>query len=320
MTTITETIHLSKTYYSISDCIKVYKKGIQNCKKNNNLKINIQVSPSALTEVYLEDKWSFSELAKALPKIEDLGLICYYNNWSGLEDFKNLKELFLGEAERMNILIKKYPHIDKSKQYYDIDLLNYPFLESFNTWTLKQIYNLEKTTIKKLTLGNCKEIKNDLKVVKFPKSTEHLKLCVGSIIKLEGIEKLENIKVLELVVARKLESIGAIDKLPNLMKLKIAECKKIDYSKFTTNENIKDLSIQLLELKGGIPDLKFLRNLPNLENLAILFKIDDGDLSPIFDLPKLKRVWFKDRKHYSHTLQQILEITRANQLTGEYLI
>lgn len=61
---------------------------------------------------------------------------------------------------------------------------------------------------------------------------------------------------------------------------------------------------------GKLKSLKFLAGCRRLEVLGMSFstQIEDGDLTPLLKLPKLRRLGFKPFKNYSHTLNEIKEL------------
>ena len=68
-------------------------------------------------------------------------------------------------------------------------------------------------------------------------------------------------------------------------------------------KNNLELRKLIIENLGDIESLSPLKNLLKLEMVIFLgsTNIVDGDLSVLNDLPLLKNVGFKNRKHYSHT-------------------
>lgn len=69
----------------------------------------------------------------------------------------------------------------------------------------------------------------------------------------------------------------------------------------------KDLVRLRLHGIGKLRNIKFLANCRNLEVLGMYFstQIEDGDLTPLLKLPKLRALGFTRFKNYSHTLTDI---------------
>jgi hypothetical protein len=251
---------------------------------------------------------SLSFLAINLPNIEVLVIgddllqkPVNYDFWQGLSSFSQLKALWINQK------INKNPHIDLSW---------YPDLELFWGTTLKNVTNLQKSKVKNLEIkspkffigsSNCPILTPDLSKLNAPDTLEKFSLRgIQGVKSLKGIENAQNIKHLRFVSLKKLDSIKLLDELPNLESLAVEGCTKIDYNNFTTNQHIKRLRIDTLESKpNSIPTIKFLRKMPNLEEVHLLTAVKDGDMNPLLDLPHLKRCWFQDKKHYSHNYSTI---------------
>ena len=117
---------------------------------------------------------------------------------------------------------------------------------------------------------------------------------------LAGHHKLER---LDLTVARKLESIEAVAELPQLLCLYIAEAHKI--TSLEPVRRLKNLEALILVDCGEIESLAPLAELKALKAVSFAGSktvIQDGDLSPLTQLPNLGMLMFGARRHYSHKL------------------
>ncbi|MDT8956143.1 hypothetical protein, partial [Aeromonas caviae] len=36
--------------------------------------------------------------------------------------------------------------------------------------------------------------------------------------------------------------------------------------------------------------------------------IEDGELTSLLDIPTLKKMWFANKRHYTHTREQVMEV------------
>ena len=92
--------------------------------------------------------------------------------------------------------------------------------------------------------------------------------------------------------------------------------KALTYLGIENCRNLSDLealgritSIQKLDLGnlGGLPSLSFVAKLRHLKELSFWDSTNvlDGKLEMLLKLPDLKGVGFKNRKHYSHAMDQI---------------
>lgn len=121
-------------------------------------------------------------------------------------------------------------------------------------------------------------------------------ICQAPITSLSGIEISSQLRRLELSCNRKLADISALQNLQEtLVCLEIDTCGKI--SDFSVLEKLHNL--EYLTLKGSniLPNLSFLKNMPNLKYLHLTMNVADGDLRLCERLPYAR---IKNRKHYSH--------------------
>jgi hypothetical protein len=93
-----------------------------------------------------------------------------------------------------------------------------------------------------------------------------------------------------------------------LETVELEGCKKIqDISLLGELENIKNLALTDC---GEIWSLQSLSKCRFLENISFVGDtvIEDGMLAPLLDIPQLKKMWFADKKHYSHKRDQVATI------------
>lgn len=129
---------------------------------------------------------------------------------------------------------------------------------------------------------------------------ESLILLNAKITNLRGISHLSNLKFLRLGNLKQLTSISDLSANTRLEHLEIQRCrnlKNIDPLSALTN-----LRVLHLNDDGILESLGPIRVLGNLKE--VLFyettNIADGDLGVLMSLPKLRKVSFQDRRHYSH--------------------
>ena len=230
------------------------------------------------------------EFLKNYTFIENL-IIQYYGNidLNGIHYLRNLKKLALNIIANDNQLI---------------DFSCFPNLETcFFDWRPKA-----------KSIFNCKTLK-DLRISKFRKENledlqelsnlEALTITSSPIKYLKGIENLK-ISRLRLYYLTKLENLNYIEGLAEYIKeLDIHACKKI--------KNIQQIAsltnLEMLGLNncGEIDNIKPIKNLKKLYrfNFRESTNILDGDVTPCFDL---KDVAFQNRKHYTHTYEEINKV------------
>lgn len=180
-----------------------------------------------------------------------------------------------------------------------IDFSCFPKLESCSFEWIKSSKSLfDCTKLQNLFVDKLPE--KDLRNASKLRRLQVLRLYSASLESLEGIEALVNLRRIELAICRKLTSLHGIEHLSKLKRLEIESCNRIDsldpISKLT---NLRRLSMPDC---GDIASLKPIRKLRKLE--WVMFwgstNIVDGDLSQLKELPRLERVVFVDRAHYSH--------------------
>ncbi len=132
-----------------------------------------------------------------------------------------------------------------------------------------------------------------------------LSVANGELCEIESLGHLEELRLLGLYNLRKLTSLEGIQLLRRLETLEINGCKQI--------RRIDELS-SLVQLKrlhlnddDKIESLAPLSNLIGLEE--VLFyestSVTDGDLFPVARLPRLQRISFQNRRHYSHKREDL---------------
>lgn len=132
-----------------------------------------------------------------------------------------------------------------------------------------------------------------------------LQITSKKLVSLAGIESLQSLKVLDLAECPNLEYLTGIEKCQQLQVVEIENCKKI-----TEVSNLGELAnLRALTLTdcGKLKTLRPLVNCRSLENLTFGgdTNIEDGELDPLLNIPELKKMWFVDKRHYSHKRDQV---------------
>lgn len=144
---------------------------------------------------------------------------------------------------------------------------------------------------------------------------------------LEGLGRVTGLSRLVLYAVRRLQSIAELTQLSALSALDIDGSKKItDLERVGEMSRLEDLTLTgvplpgvgflsrltglrnlVLNDAGKIPSLSFLRGLDALEGFVPggSTVVVDGDMSVLLDLPKLNWVTFTERRHYTHTSDQV---------------
>ena len=202
---------------------------------------------------------------------------------SPIEQISSLLSLDLRENERYG-----------SRAQAKIDICRLPLLQQYSgdfgfTNNLFQGINLRSLRLVHLDHTDFSELSHLINL-------DTLHLSFSKIESLKGCNSLSKLQCLYLHNNRTLKDISDLQHVSQSLKaLRIENCPNIhDYSVLQTLNNL-----ELLELsgKGSIPDLSFIRNMPNLKTLLFSINVLDGDLS-LCD--KLSWVYSEqNRKHYN---------------------
>ncbi|WP_324032057.1 leucine-rich repeat domain-containing protein [Aeromonas caviae] len=167
------------------------------------------------------------------------------------------------------------------------------------------------------TIFSCDEL-NLLNVVNYPSENlkelnkmsllRHLQLTSKKIKSLSGIEELSSLSILDLADCPKLEDLSGIDKCQQIEIVEIENCKRV-YDIAILNE-LKNLKEIVLIDCGTVKSLRPLAHSPSLESITFIgdTTIEDGELTSLLDILTLKKMWFSNKRHYSHTREQVMEV------------
>ena len=135
---------------------------------------------------------------------------------------------------------------------------------------------------------------------------EWLSVANSDIQEIEYLAILRNLKFLGLYNLRRLTSLRGLQCLTQLDVFELNGCKQVNRI-----DEVSDLvNLRQLQLNddGLIASFAPLRALVALEQILFYESTDvaDGDLAPLRALPRLRRVSFRNRRHYSHTRDNLL--------------
>jgi len=145
----------------------------------------------------------------------------------------------------------------------------------------------------------------------------YLELNWANIKNLTGLEKLNNLKRLELHYCTKLEDDKGLSKISDSLEfLHINQSKKF---KFTDELlKLKKLKVLCLNTCAPIENLNFLSDFPNLIDFRFVnTNILDGNLKPILEHPTIRTVGFLNKKHYNYKAEEIKQ-KLENKFDKEY--
>ena len=129
----------------------------------------------------------------------------------------------------------------------EIDFTAFPRLTSVALrWRPKASSLFRCTQLKELFLGNYNA--TDLSQLSELKNLKYLRINLGSVISLSGLQNISGLEELLLMQATKLEDINDILELKNLKYLRIDNCKRVK-----SIESIKKMKIPKFEIVGTTP-------------------------------------------------------------------
>ena len=225
---------------------------------------------------------------------------------------------FLEEYSRVRRIVINGP-FEISGLYYlnDLEFLSYEnylkdqVLDLSNFKNIKTCYLDLSSKITGLnTLSEVRDIRlfhyivkeKDLTGLNNLKQLESLYISMSNIESLTGIEEFKKLKSIEFHYLRNLTHIKAVACLKDTLEfLTFENAKKItDFESVTAFKKLKTLGFNSCD---AIPSIKFIKDMPDLEDFRFInTDVKDGDITPSI---RLKYVAFSNKKHFSHTLEQI---------------
>lgn len=193
----------------------------------------------------------------------------------------------------------------QQKQKFTIDISKFPKIVHLGGEYWKGLHNIDKAfSLKIIVLLKIPD--SNLKRFSELVNLRILHIYSSKIQSIEGIEKLP-IEELSLVRNTYLKDIQTLKQLTFLKELSIEKCKFLTDFSFLGNTSIKELFIDDLN------SIKFISSMISLEKINF-WNCKDGDMTPLLELKSLKEInFYPNKKHYSHTIEEIIEITGARR-------
>lgn len=186
-----------------------------------------------------------------------------------------------------------------------VDFTTFPHLENcpLSYWRPNCKSLLQCTNLKKLFILNFRAV--DFLDLNQLTQLESLDLRGSTIKSLNGIDALKQLTVLQLANFRNLTSLQGIESLTKLKDLTVHTCRKIQT--IAPISALPDLQKLFIPNNGPIESLKPIDSLKKLRSVIFYesTNILDGDLSPLLRQKNLIDTTFQNRRHYSHTQEQI---------------
>ena len=125
---------------------------------------------------------------------------------------------------------------------------------------------------------------------------------------LDGIEHLPVLEKLRLYSCSQLRSIDSLGRTGGSLRwVNLHACKKIE--NISALSRLEGLRWANVENCGTFDSLSPLTANAHLESLGFIGStVEDGNMEDLLRIPQLSRVFFSNRRHYTHTRQQIQDI------------
>ncbi len=192
-----------------------------------------------------------------------------------------------------------------------IDFACFPHLEVFvGDWHVDNC-NLDRSQeLRRLRVWQFKPRTADFSMLANITRLEQLEITQTNISSLEGLETLQDLRYFSLCYAAKLQS---LDRLASsgteIRELEIENAKKIaSYQPIAAVSRLRRL---ILSSCAPMADLKWTKGMDYLDSFSFVnTNVEDGDLSPLLNLPKLRYVGTMDKRHHNYKFEQLNELLR----------
>ncbi|MCO6455204.1 MAG: hypothetical protein J5I93_07880 [Pirellulaceae bacterium] len=137
---------------------------------------------------------------------------------------------------------------------------------------------------------------------------ESLHLVKTDIATLAGVDALEDLRYLEIAYAPRLTSLEALSVEDcGVRELSLESAKKVSsYKPLAALPYLRRLKLSSC---APMPDLKWTRGMNRLDQFSFVeTNVEDGDLSPLLELPRLRYAGTMDKKHYNYKFAKLNEL------------
>lgn len=137
---------------------------------------------------------------------------------------------------------------------------------------------------------------------------EQLAVTQSDITSLSGVESLEDLRYLDVAYVPKLHSLAALSKCSvGIRELDITNARNVrSYKPIASLEKLRRLR---LSYSASMKNLNWTAGMSDLDFFSFVdTNVENGDLSPLLKLPKLRYVGSMNKRHYSHNCDDLNEI------------
>lgn len=215
------------------------------------------------------------------------------------------------------VFLREFPFIEEliiEDDAGSLDLAWLPMLKKLGvTWSKKTrgLHTLQR--LERLVIFKVDTASKDLAGV-LPSNIRDLAIRQSPLESLSGIEDLKLLEKCELSYLPKLQDVSALAALKGSLRfLDIQNAKRItNPHTLGALENLDELRIWQCK---SMPSIGWLRSLKRLRRFVFMdTRIEDGDLSPLLELPNLEDAPGGYLKHYRPSMKEVEETLKRRQL------
>ncbi|MDE1192510.1 MAG: hypothetical protein PW786_10265 [Arachidicoccus sp.] len=228
-----------------------------------------------------------------------------------LANYPNIKQLSISDGIEDISAINTLHDLESlmiSGKNRKVDYAWFPKLKQLIADWSPHFLNMDKCkSLKNLSLYGYNPKTKDCSSISNIPWIEKLKIVHSPINTLNGLEHFNQLKELELAYCSKLETLCCIENSKeSLVTLFLDHCKGIKNIEYVTQfYNLRNLDYK----HGALSSIKFIKNMKALKSFIFVgTDVADGDITACIGL---KFVNFSNKKHFSHTMEEIKKLTAS---------
>jgi protein phosphatase 1 regulatory subunit 7 len=219
------------------------------------------------------------------PEIKHISISDGINNIDSIHTLRNLKSMIISGKNRK------------------IDFSHFHSLTELSIDWSSYLLNMDKCIfLTRLSLYNYSPKTKDCSAIPDVTWVKRLEITRSTICTLDGLDKFDQLQELEFNYCSKLEMLCCLEKSKEtLVSLLFDHCKSIKNHDYVMGfQYLKTLAYNDVAI---IPSIKFIKKMASLSSFRFVgTNVKDGDMTPCIGL---KYSAFSNKKHFSHTMEQI---------------
>lgn len=241
------------------------------------------------------------------------------SDMSFLQEFPNLLYLEIVDQKRVNTRyldsLGNLRGLRLESPGAGIDFGCFPELEVFTGDWHSDNHNLHLSReLRRLMIWQFQPRSCDLADLAGIVRLEQLEITQTSITSLAGLETLADLRYLEIAYAPKLESLDTLASgQSGIREISLSHAKKIQsYRPLAAISHLRRLKISSCT---PMSDLKWTAGMNELDFFTFVeTNVEDGNLTPLLSLPKLRDVGTMDKRHYNYKCNALNDILKQRAL------